>query len=167
MRNSTVEFIPVSSLATPSGQITTPCWNAVSLSAKEVGGLDEMVLDVFFPLVQTPYKSLIKDKNWEPKKTWSVALRLSLKVEWTQNSSGCHLPSCQFTYMYVCMSACLHVCGGSAQLLVGRGGGGALCSRHSMSPILPITKMRVWCYVGSLERLISSHNNRDQQGRIS
>lgn len=118
----------------------------------------------FSPLVQTPYKSLIKDKNWEPKKNWSVALRLSLMVEWTENSSGYHLPSCQFTFMYVYMSACLQKL---SSTLGGAGWGRALCSRHSMSPVLPITKMRVWCYVGSLERLISLHNNRDQQGRIS
>lgn len=36
-----------------------------------------------------------------------------------------------------------------------------------MSPVLPITEMGVWCYVRNLERLISSHNNRDRQGRIS
>lgn len=86
--------------------------------------------------------------------------RLSLKVEWTENSSGYHLPSCQFTYMYVCMSA-------EAQLNSWWGGVGEGCVQQTLhEPILPITKMRVWCYVGSLERLISSHN-RDQQGRIS
>lgn len=69
----------------------------------------------------------------------------------------------------ILLYVCLHVyMSAEAQLSSRWGGvGGALCSRHSMSPVLLITKMRVWCYVGSLERLISSHNNRDQQGRIS